>query len=72
MVTVGKKIVAAIGTAAIMRTTAVIKTTIAMIKAFKVFKKEAIILIGEKTVIMVVKTSRRDIAASFDKREKYI
>ena len=79
-VTTRKKTVAAVGTAATaeigtiatIKTTAVVRTAVAVAGAPKIFKKEAIITAGEKTSSVTAMTSRRGSAASFNREEKYI
>lgn len=51
---------------------AAMRTAAAVTKAFKIFKKGAIIAAGEKTITMITRTSRKSGIASFNKKKKYI
>ena len=63
---------AAVGTAATMGTLAAVKTAAAVAKAPKIFRKGAIITVGEETATVATKISRRGSVASFNKGKKYI
>lgn len=58
--TFGEEIVAVIATTVITETLAAIKITAIVIKAFKLFRKRAIIARREKIAIIAAKTSRKE------------
>lgn len=68
----GEKIAAAIKTAATTRTTAMVETVAAAMETSKIFREGAIIPAKKKTAIVAAEISRKNNAASFNKREKYI
>lgn len=63
---------ALVGITAITKTRAIINNVVAMAKAPKVFKKEFIIVMKEKTATVVAKTFRKNSVVNFNKKEKYI
>lgn len=67
-----KWIIIAVRIAAIMMTAAAIKTAAAVTGALKVFRERVIIAAGEKTATVAARIFKKNSAASFNRREKYI
>lgn len=70
--TAEERTTAVVRTAVMTGIMALVKTTAGVAKALKVFKKDAIITVGEETAIVVARASKKSSAASFKRRGKYI
>lgn len=70
--TVREEIAVAIENLATTETAPVIKTVATVAGAPKIFRKVAIIATKEETTIVVARTSKKNTAASFNRREKYV
>lgn len=58
--------------AIIVKIAIIMMTVAVIIEIFRVFKKETIITIKEKTAIVVIRTFKKSNIANFNKRKKYI
>lgn len=65
-----KRTTATVKTVVNIGTTAVIETTTIVARAYKIFKKRAIIVKREEIAIIIARISRKDNVASFKRKEK--